>query len=191
MVVNTHMEPFYARHVFPCFDEPSFKAVFKVSLTHQSKFDAIANMPLDTKQTLDSDWTRSEFQPTPKMSSYLLAFALFKMPKLESSFTSIDGRHIKVQFFYDPKYETYLLKVFNFTVRILELYEAWFQVPYPMPKLDLFTTKIPAFAMENWGLISVLGGVFTTAKADETHLILVLAHEIADQVLFTLSVVGL
>lgn len=42
----TQMEPLYARMVFPCFDEPAMKATFQINIYHESRFDALSNMPI-------------------------------------------------------------------------------------------------------------------------------------------------
>ncbi|CCW70257.1 unnamed protein product [Phytomonas sp. Hart1] len=42
----THLEPTNARKLFPCFDEPSFKAVFKLSVVVDPSFMVVSNMPL-------------------------------------------------------------------------------------------------------------------------------------------------
>lgn len=33
----------YARKIFPCFDEPAFKAVFNLAITNRNNFVALAN----------------------------------------------------------------------------------------------------------------------------------------------------
>ena len=40
----THMQPTYARKVFPCYDEPKFKSVFNLTIVHRKGYHAISNM---------------------------------------------------------------------------------------------------------------------------------------------------
>lgn len=76
-VISTQFESHFAREAFPCVDEPEAKATFDLSI----KFDqtegeiVLSNMPeVGTDRRKETDlWT---FDTTPRMSSYLLAFAL-------------------------------------------------------------------------------------------------------------------
>lgn len=45
-MASTHFEPTSARMAFPCFDEPSFKANFSVSLRRTSEHISLSNMPM-------------------------------------------------------------------------------------------------------------------------------------------------
>ena len=76
-VISTQFESHFAREAFPCIDEPEAKATFDLSI----KFDqtegeiVLSNMPeVDAERRQETGlWT---FDTTPRMSSYLLAFAL-------------------------------------------------------------------------------------------------------------------
>src|SRR3989344_968861 len=43
---TTQFEPHYARRMFPCFDEPAFKATFDVAVKIDKNLQAVSNMPI-------------------------------------------------------------------------------------------------------------------------------------------------
>ena len=65
-----------ARRVFPCFDEPSFKANFTLTLDHTADYVAIANMPIESNTTLSDGWVRSKFVESVPISTYLVAWCI-------------------------------------------------------------------------------------------------------------------
>lgn len=73
----TYFEPAHARKAFPCFDEPSFKASFTISITHDPEpYYALSNMPRVRLVTRQDGLVEEHFAPSVKMSSYLVAFAI-------------------------------------------------------------------------------------------------------------------
>ena len=141
-------------------------------------------MPLEKRTPLDTKpgYVQSEFEVTPKMSPYLLALVVHNLSKIETTFRSIDGRMVPLKFYTEDILMLNAEVAMNMSVKIFQMYEAWFKIPYPMPKVDLFTTRIPALAMENWGIISMSINLFIPKFHNPAQLSMILAHEIAHQV---------
>ena len=75
-IATTQMEPTDARRMFPCFDEPSFKASYKISTAINPIYTAISNAPIQ-EDSIDKSGKRIvSFATTEKMSSYLLALLI-------------------------------------------------------------------------------------------------------------------
>ncbi|KAG5670371.1 hypothetical protein PVAND_000642 [Polypedilum vanderplanki] len=72
----THLQPTYARYVFPCYDEPKFKATFTLTVRHSNDYHAISNMDSASPPVvLPNNQVIKTFEKTPSMSTYV--FALF------------------------------------------------------------------------------------------------------------------
>ena len=76
--VASFLSPTQARRVWPCFDEPSLKANFSVTIIHPPEYTALSNMPSTGDPELydEGGWLRTRFETTPKMSTYLVAFVV-------------------------------------------------------------------------------------------------------------------
>ena len=74
--MSTHFEPTDARSMFPCLDEPFFKARFHISVVHDKEFTALSNMPLSKTVERGNNRVESQFQASVKMSTYLVAVSV-------------------------------------------------------------------------------------------------------------------
>ena len=54
-MISSHLEPADARRIFPCWDEPAFKATFALTVTLPRKFLAVSNMPVSREEPVTPD----------------------------------------------------------------------------------------------------------------------------------------
>lgn len=179
----TQFESTDARRAIPCFDEPSFKAVFEVSLKIPKDRTAISNTLESEIIEHESGFKTVKFIPTPQMSSYLLAFIVGHFEYIEKK--TKEG--VLVRVFVTPgklKQAEFALDVAAHTI---SFYSNYFGISYPLPVLDLIA--IPDFAtgaMENWGAVTyretaVLVDPLETSAHNKQWVALVIAHELAHQ----------
>ena len=84
-MVSTHFEPTDARSAFPCLDEPFYKAIFHISIEHEGNLTALSNMPVKQSSASYDNKNLTVFEPTVKMSTYLVAFSVNEFQYVETS----------------------------------------------------------------------------------------------------------
>jgi puromycin-sensitive aminopeptidase len=152
ILAATQMEPTEARRMFPCFDEPDFKASYQITAIVDSDLKAVSNAEVQSER---EDATRNKkiitFAPTPKMSTYLICLVIGKLEATPAIFSagipirvwSVRGKSAMGKFAQDV------------ASRLMTYYHSYFHIRYMAQKLDLIA--IPDFeagAMENVGAIT-------------------------------------
>ncbi|KAG0214740.1 hypothetical protein BGX33_001857, partial [Mortierella sp. NVP41] len=66
----TQFEACDARQAFPCWDEPSVKATFAISMDVPFELEALSNMPIKEMFATRTDVKTVRFETTPIMSTY-------------------------------------------------------------------------------------------------------------------------
>jgi len=175
----TQMEPVDARQAFPCWDEPSFKIPWRLTVTIPSDMEAVGNMPI-AQTTLVGSNKVVEFGRTPPLPSYLVALAVGSFDFLPVPGQSVPGRIVTVQ----GQAALARLAAKEAPALLAEL-ETYFGLPYPYAKLDHLAVPEFAFgAMENAGVITYKDSLLLLDPANVSYqqrrtLLEIIAHEMA------------
>jgi aminopeptidase N len=182
LLLATQFESHHAREVFPCIDEPEAKATFDLALNTPLGGQVLANTPART--TIEEDGQKTTvFETTPIMSTYLLAFVYGDIKSSESK--TKNGTIVRAYATpYNVQHVDFALET---AVKCLEFYEDYFDIKFPLPKIDM--VALPDFAsgaMENWGLITyreqcMLVDPKNTSLPTKQYVAMVVAHELAHQ----------
>eukprot|EP00406_Dinophysis_acuminata_P070763 CAMPEP_0179268524 /NCGR_PEP_ID=MMETSP0797-20121207/30486_1 /TAXON_ID=47934 /ORGANISM="Dinophysis acuminata, Strain DAEP01" /LENGTH=894 /DNA_ID=CAMNT_0020976811 /DNA_START=169 /DNA_END=2853 /DNA_ORIENTATION=+ len=186
IMASTQFESLDARRCFPCWDEPARKAVFACTLAIDPLLTAFSNMPEKSSQMIKSGsrvLREISFMDSPVMSSYLVAFVVGEFDFVQSK--TKNGVLVRV---YTPPGRAESGKfALDCATKSLDIYDDFFGLPYPLPKLDM--VAIPEFAMgamENWGLVTyrevdLLIDPKTASGQQKQRVCIVVTHELAHQ----------
>jgi aminopeptidase N len=181
-MISSQLEPADARRIFPCWDEPAFKASFALTVTVPQTFMTIGNMPIAKEEPLAGELKRVTFAPTPKMSSYLFVLSSGELERITADADGVTVGVVVTK----GKAEHGRFALEN-AVRLLGYFNNYFGEKYPLPKLDLIA--VPGGfggAMENWGGITffesrLLFDPAANSDAARRGIFGILAHEMAHQ----------
>ncbi len=182
-LLATQFESHHAREVFPCVDEPEAKAEFDVTLTTEQDVTVLGNQPIH-EQRVENNLLVTEFERTPRMSTYLLAWVTGELHKK----TATTKSGVEVNIWATPAQPAASLDfALDIATRTIDFFDEYFDTPYPLPKSD--HVALPDFssgAMENWGLITyrettLLADPATTSIGSRHYIATVIAHELSHQ----------
>jgi aminopeptidase N/puromycin-sensitive aminopeptidase len=178
----TQFEGTYARMMFPCFDEPDFKATFDLSVTADKGDTAISNGQIIEDEPQTDGRHRIVFSESPRMSTYLVALAIGDWQCLSRT---VDGVPIRLCAVPEKKeYGAFALDVASHSI---QFYNQWYGIKYPFGKLDMLA--IPDYewgGMENTASIYYRDSALLVDEKTASPLrmhgqAVTIAHEIAHQ----------
>ena len=143
-------EPLGMRRVLPCFDEPSFKIPWKISLTVKKSDAAYFNTPAEAIGEAGEKKT-VRFAETRPLPSYLLAFGVGPFERVDAGKVQSGAA---VGIVVTQGKTAWAKDSAQSSPKLMNILEDYFRVPYPYPKLDLIEVPVGGGAMENPGLIT-------------------------------------
>jgi aminopeptidase N len=180
VLLSTQMEATDARRMFPCWDEPSFRAYFHLTVTVPAAWATVGNMPI-ARRTVHGQSATVSFERSPKMPSYLVVFTAGDLREVSAA---RGGMRFGV--WAVAGHEQDGAVALASAQDILADYNDYFAYPYPLPKLD--SIAVPggfSGAMENWGAITYNDQVLLVSPSstmqDRQQVFSVQAHEMAHQ----------
>ena len=149
-ILATQMRPDKARQLFPCWDEPAFRATFQLSVKVDKKTSAVSNMPEVAEEPVGSDKKIVIFERSPPMSSYLVSLICGRLDSVEDQ---VDG--VKLRVFTIPGKAKLGAFALENERKLLAYYRDYFGIPYPLPKLDqIALPQNFGGSVESWGTIA-------------------------------------
>lgn len=130
VLLATQFEPICARRCFPCFDEPSLKATFNLTISCPVDKTVISNTNIKS-QKIENDIQTVSFETTPIMSTYLLAFVIGEFDFLETK--TSNGLPIRV--FTPPEKKEQGRFALEVASKAIPVFEKFFGQKYSLSKL--------------------------------------------------------
>ena len=170
------------RQIFPCADEPALKATFSSTVVVDEGLTCLSNMDIKSQTTTSTRKKTVVFNKTPPMSTYLVAFVIGELNYIESN-----EFRVPVRVYATPELDItggqFSLDV---GARAMISHEKTFDLPYPLPKLDMIAIPGHSGGMENWGcviyddkrLVQDKDGI---SASDNITMAKVVIHELAHQ----------
>ena len=174
-----------SRRMFAVFEQPDLKATFSFNITAPAYWKVVSNSPTPEPHELREGVSVWNFEPTPRISSYITALVAGPYVELNDQLTSSSGKTIPLGVFCRKSLFEYLDAeyIFEKTKQGFEFFEGQFGVPYPFEKYDqLFVPEFNAGAMENAGAVTFTESyVFRSKVTDATRerRVVTILHELA------------
>ena len=180
----TQFESTAARRAFPCFDEPSFKTPWQLTLRVKKQHMAFSNTPAAGETELPEGMKAVRFAETRPLPSYLVAMAVGPFETVSGG--TAGGRSTPIRIITPRGRAAEAKYAAESTSRVVNLLEEYFGIPYPYGKLDQVAVPLFFGAMENPGLVTYADTLILAPQARDSiqrqrGYISVAAHELAHQ----------
>lgn len=162
----SQFEAIDGRRAFPCFDEPSFKTPWHLTIHAPKGAIAVSNTPVTSETAEPDGGRRFDFATTKPLPSYLVALGIGPFDVVNAGTAGLNKTPIRMIV---PKGRGADARwAVESTGPLLEQLERYFDIPYPYEKLDHLVIPRGGGAMENPGLVTYSSALLLAKPADET-----------------------
>jgi alanyl aminopeptidase len=183
--IFSQFEPADARGAFPCFDEPSYKTPWQLTLHFPAVDNAISNTAPGSDR-VEGAMRTVVFHETKPLPSYLVAFAVGPFEYVPAGFTAM--KHVPVRIVVPKGHTAEAQYAAQVTAGIINHHERYFGIPFPYEKADQVAVPDTSGwgAMENPGMVTYAQTILLARPQDDTigrrrGYFTVAAHELAHQ----------
>jgi alanyl aminopeptidase len=182
--VYSQFEAIYARRAFPCFDEPSYKVPWQLTLRLKKDQAGFSNTPIISETDTGDGMKTVKFAETRPLPSYLVALAVGDMEVVDAGTAGKKNTRIRIVV---PRGHSAEAKyAAETTPAIVNRLENYFGVPYAYDKLDEVAVPLMGGAMENAAMVTYGTGIILAQPEQDTPSrqrgwVWVAAHELAHQ----------
>ncbi|MBS0482571.1 MAG: M1 family metallopeptidase [Proteobacteria bacterium] len=182
----TQFESIDARAAYPSFDQPGYKQPFTVTLRTKPGQVAVSNAP-EVSRTLENGLEVHRFAQTLPLPTYLVAMMVGPFATLEGAVppTPQRAQPLPLRIVTTRQNAKNMAFALAGSQGIVQHLEAYFNQPFPYPKLDQITTPILPGAMENAGADLYADPILIMdekASTGQKRIFgMVVAHELAHQ----------
>ncbi|XP_017077388.1 aminopeptidase N [Drosophila eugracilis] len=152
----TQFSPTFARQAFPCFDEPSWKSTFNITLGYHRDYTGLSGTPVIECQKHGSleNYIWCDHETLLKTSTYLVAYSVHDL-KNAATIAGDTRNRVTFRNWMQQKLLDQDMISMEIAPKLLGFYENLFQIDFPLRKIDQLTVPTHRFtAMENWGLVT-------------------------------------
>ncbi|WP_422117154.1 aminopeptidase N [Brachybacterium sp. UNK5269] len=153
----TQFEVSDARRMFACFEQPDLKATFALTVTAPEHWRIVSNAPAPQPAPAGQGTATWTFEPTERISTYLVALIAGDYRGGTGQVRTRDGRTLEMGVFARASLAPHLdaQDVIDVTRAGIEFYEEAFDQDFPFRKYDqVFVPEYNMGAMENPGAVT-------------------------------------
>ncbi|XP_072767146.1 aminopeptidase N-like [Anoplolepis gracilipes] len=148
-----HFQATGARRLFPCWDKPTSKATFHISIKHHRKYQIFSNMPVQEREICIHEMDKTEtdikwtcFNTTPPISTYIVTVVISS-----ADFLKFEAEKSRIIIWRRPELD-HIEFAEMIATRAMIIFE-YYWTELKIPKVQFVAIQSLLYDNENWGLL--------------------------------------